>query len=390
MKKIVSVLLIFALLTSPFIIFAEDTPDHAAVAATGTAASIEEQITAKAALLMEASTGKILFEKDKDVSLPPASVTKIMTMLLGMEAISNGQIEFTDIVTCSTAASKMGGSQVYLKEGEKMTVNELFKAIAVASGNDASVMLAEYIAGSEGEFIDLMNKRAAQLGMENTNFVNCTGLEDAAHRTTANDVAIMSKELLRHEKILDYTSIWMDSLRDGQFTLANTNRLIRFYNGANGLKTGSTDAALYCVSASAKRNDMQLIAVILGGSTSDERFNQASKLLDYGFAKYTVANIKDETGITPVKVIKGVKLSVPVAASGEMNIVVEKGKEKLIEKKISIINEIKAPVEKNFQAGEIIVTLEGEEITRIPILTTDSVKKGSILFYIKTLLEKMY
>ena len=232
----------------------------------------------KAAILMEASTGKILYEKNADEALPPASVTKIMTLLLVMEAIEAGQINYTDMVTASAHACSMGGSQIYLKEGERMSVEDLIKSVVISSANDAAVALAEFISGSEEAFVSQMNERAGQLGMKNTSFENTNGLDDTAisHLTSARDIAIMSRELIKHKKITEYSSIWMDTIRDGSFGLTNTNRLIRFYRGATGLKTGSTSKAGFCISATAEREGMTLICIIMGASTRDERNSAAT------------------------------------------------------------------------------------------------------------------
>ena len=255
----------------------------------------EIEVSAKAVLLMEKETGEILYEKASHDKLEPASVTKIMTLLLVMEAMDSGAFTLESTVQVSARAASMGGSQVYLKEGEVMTVHDLLKAVAVASGNDASVALAEYIAGSESAFVERMNQRAAELGMEDTTFLNCTGLPAPGHLTSAHDIALMSRELiLHHPQIREYSTIWMDSLRDGAFQLANTNKLVRFYEGCTGLKTGSTDAAGFCVSATAERDGMELIAVVLGCPDKDARSRDAQALLNFGFATYTVMEVNPD------------------------------------------------------------------------------------------------
>ena len=245
-------------------------------------------IQSKSAILLEADTGTILYEKNSHEQLRPASVTKVMTLLLIMEAIDSGKISLDDMVGCSERARKMGGSQIWLNETEELSVNDMLKAICVVSANDCCVAMSEFIAGSEEMFVDMMNKRAKELGMNDTNFANCHGLDTDNHLTSAHDIGVMSRELIKHEKILEYSSIWMDSLRDGKSELVNTNKLIRFYDGANGLKTGSTSLAKYNLSATAKRNDMQLIGVVMCAPTSAERFEDAKKLLDYGFANFAV------------------------------------------------------------------------------------------------------
>ena len=260
-------------------------------------------ISAPSAVLMEKSTGSVLFAKDEHTPREPASVTKVMTLLLTMEAIDSGLLSYDDIVTGSAHASSMGGSQIWLKEGEQMTVRDLLKAVCVVSGNDAAVALGEHLAGSEDAFVDRMNKRAQELGMLDTHFVNATGLPAAGHVTSAHDIAVMSRELiLNHPDLRQFTTIWMDSLRDGESMLVNTNKLIRFYDGATGLKTGSTDSAGYCLSATAERGGMELIAVVMNGKTSDERFADARALLDYGFATYTLVSVAPDAALAPLPV----------------------------------------------------------------------------------------
>ena len=248
-------------------------------------------LSSPSAILMDGYTGKVLFEKDADKKLPPASVTKIMTMLLVMEAIDSGQISFDDIVTVSENAAKKEGSHIFLAPNEQMSVRDLMKGVAVASGNDASIALGEYLAGSHEKFVEKMNLRAKELGMNNTHFVNCNGLDADGHLTTARDIGIMTVQLLKYPKIFEFTTIWTDTLRDGTFGLANTNKLIRFYEGANGMKTGSTSKAGCCISATALRDGMQLVAVIMGAPNSKERFSDASTLLNYGFGGFENCNL---------------------------------------------------------------------------------------------------
>ena len=263
-------------------------------------------VEAGSAVLMEKETGTVLYEENAHDKLEPASVTKVMTLLLVMEAVDDGRLALDDMVTVSAHAAGMGGSQIYMKEGEQLTVRDMLKAVAVVSGNDCAVALAEHLAGSEEGFVALMNQRAAELGMEDTCFVNCTGLPAAGHLTCAYDIALMSRELiLNHPEIREFTTIWMDSLRDGQFQLSNTNKLIRFYEGATGLKTGSTDAAGYCLSATAERDGMELIAVVLKSPTSDQRFESAKSLLNFGFANYTLTDVYPGQALPPVDVLLG-------------------------------------------------------------------------------------
>ena len=342
-----------------------------------------KDLSGKSLLLMEADTGTILYEKNADEKLPIASVTKIMTMLLIMEAIDSGKITLDEMVTVSERAMSMGGSTMFLETGEELSVSDMLKGIAVASANDGAVAMAEHISGSESSFIELMNKRAKELGMENTNFVNTNGLDDENHYSTARDVAIMSRELIKHKKIFEYTTIWMDSLRDGKFQLANTNKLIRFYNGANGLKTGSTSKAMCCLSATALRDNMQLIAVVLAAPTSKERFAAASGLLDYGFANYSV-NKAVEAGeeISKVKVLKGEAEEVLVATEKEINILLKKGEQGEIERKIDIPESLTAPIEKGTVVGKIEFILNDETIDSVNIITTQAIaKKGFFAFF---------
>lgn len=333
-------------------------------------------INAKSGILMEASTGEVLYEQNANERLQIASVTKVMTMLLIMEAIDSGKISLDDMVTTSEYAASMGGSQVFLEVGEQMSVNDMLKAIAVASGNDAAVAMAEFISGSEGAFVEKMNKRASELGCENTHFINCNGLDETPeHYSSARDVARISQELLKHTKIFDYTTIWMDSLRNGSFGLSNTNKLIRFYNGANGLKTGSTSTAKYCLSATALRDGMQLIAVIICAPSTKDRFSSASALLDYGFANYEVASDEDLNVAVPyVRVVGGVKEQIAPKVSGS-GFVVKKGNKSKLETRFEMEESVSAPVEDGQKMGEIIYTIDGEEVTRRDVCATERVDK---------------
>lgn len=341
----------------------------------------------KSAVLMEASTGKILYEQSADAALPPASVTKIMTLLLTMESIDSGMLKLTDTLQASEYAASMGGSQVFIEPGEMMTVEELLKSVVIASANDASVVLAESIAGSVEGFVSKMNERAAELGMENTHFENPTGLDDNTqnHVTSARDIAIMSRELLKHKTILNYTTIWMDTIRNGEFGLTNTNRLIRFYNGANGLKTGSTSNAGFCISATAKRDGMQLIAVVMGSPTRDIRNECAKKLLDYGFANYSIAEYQ-EGNEGSVRVIGGTKDSVD-AYYPSISLLVGKGQSKNIEKHINLPDSVPAPVTAGQILGDIVYTLNGNEIGRVNLISGESVDR---LSYIQVVTRLLY
>jgi len=339
------------------------------------AEDVNMELSAKSAVLIEPTTGKILFEKASHDRLPPASVTKVMTMLLVMEALDNGQCKLEDLVRTSSLAASMGGSQVFLEENEEMSVHDMLKAVAVASGNDAAVALAEFIGGSHENFVTKMNERAKQLGMNDTTFINCNGLDDPNHLTSAHDIALMSSELIKHPKIFDYTTIWMDSLRGGEFGLVNTNKLIRFYTGATGLKTGSTSVAGFCISASAKRDNMNLIAVIMGAPSSKERFADATKLLDYGFANYAISNsLVSSDELPDIKVQKGTEDTVKIGLSDDFNILLEKSKIGSVEKNITLPEYINAPIKENEKIGEAEFFIDGNSIGKADIIAKNSVK----------------
>ena len=343
-------------------------------------------LSAKSSILIEQRTGEVLYEENADERLPIASVTKVMTMLLIVEAIDAGVISSDDTVCVSNEASKMGGSQIYLEAGEEMSVHDMLKGIAVASGNDASAAMAEFLMGNVDVFVDAMNRRAGELGMVNTHYMNVHGLDEDGHYSSARDVAIVSRELMSHPIILEYTTIWMDSLRNGEFSLVNTNKLIRFYSGANGLKTGSTSKAGYCLSASANRNDMQLIAVVLGAENSDGRFATATKLLDYGFANYAVAGEEPgETEIAAVYVSKGESREVDVSVDGNFGVLVSKNKQGQIKKEIVIEAGVAAPVEKGQKVGELEYWLDGQRIGSADIVASEAVGKVGVLAMIKTI-----
>ncbi|MBE7027487.1 MAG: D-alanyl-D-alanine carboxypeptidase [Ruminococcaceae bacterium] len=350
----------------------------------------EINISAPSAILIEAQTGQILFEKDSHIKLPPASVTKIMTMLLVIEAVDSGQIKMEDMVRCSEFAASMGGSQVYLEPNEEMSVHDMLKAVAVASGNDAAVALAEFVAGSHEEFVKRMNKRAKELNMNDTNFINCNGLDEDGHVTSAHDISLMSKELISHPRILEFTSIWMDSLRNGEFGLVNTNKLIRFYQGANGLKTGSTSVAKYCLSASATRNNMTLIAVVLAAPTSKERFSDATKLLDYGFANYAIANsLIDKDDMREVKVLKGAKQITMPGTEENTGVLVEKSKLENIKKKITLPSEVEAPIQKGQKLGEIEYFVDSKKVGSTDIIAAEDIKKAGLITIFVRLAENL-
>lgn len=336
-------------------------------------------IDAKAYVLMEQSSGRVLSEMNPDEKLPIASVTKIMTMLIIIESVDAGIIKLDDMVTVSDNAMSYGGSTMFLESGEQLSVSDMLKGIAVASANDGCVAMAEHLSGSEQAFVDKMNVRAKELGMNNTNFVNTNGLDEENHYSSARDVAIMSRELLKHDKITEYTSIWMDELRGGKFQLANTNKLIRFYNGANGLKTGSTSEALCCLSASAKRNDMQLIAVVLGSPTSEKRFSSAKALLDYGFANYKIEKLVDNNEkICDVNVINGVVDSVSAVAESEKCRLSEKNNTDKTQRRVFINEDIIAPINAGDVIGSVEFCVNEKVIETVPLLADASIAKKTV------------
>ena len=370
MKKVICFFICVCFMMHSVVVFAEGNTDLG--------------LNAKSAILMEESTGNILYESNPDERLPIASVTKVMTMLLIMEAVDSGKISLDDMVTVSENAMSYGGSTMFLETGEQLTVNDMLKGIAVASANDGCVAMAEHLAGSESAFVDMMNEKAKELGMENTHFMNTNGLDEDDHYSSARDVAIMSRELMKHETIFNYTSIWMDTLRGGKFQLANTNKLIRFYDGANGLKTGSTSKALCCLSAAAKRNDMQLIAVVLGAPTSAERFASAKSLLDYGFANYAVnTQITAGDEVQKIAVEKGVDKEVGVVAGYSCSTLVKKGQEDNITKEIKIDETITAPIEAGQKIGTMTISRDGEVIADIDLNASSAVEKKGIGLIIK-------
>jgi len=338
--------------------------------------AVELNTSSKSLLLMEKTTGQVLYAQNEHEALEPASVTKIMTLLLVMEAIDSGKIDYDDMVPVSAYAASMGGSQVYLEEGERLTVADMLKAICVASGNDASVAMAELVCGSAETFVQKMNDRARELGMEDTCFFNCTGLPAEGHVTSAYDIALMSRELiLKHPEIRQYTTIWMDTLRDGSFTLANTNRLVRFYEGTTGLKTGSTDAAGYCISATAERNGMELIAVVLGGKSSTERFEDAKTLLNYGFSAYALTRVQPEQALPPIVVTLGQQDTVQPVLEQESALLLEKGQEKELEIAVELPETVPAPVQQGQELGYMTVSRQGQELARIPLAAGQTVEK---------------
>lgn len=402
MKKLSAVILICSMLLLLF------NPYHSDAAIRNTIHEKEGEaltVTAKAdaqldidspcAVLIEGSTGKIIFEKNKDERLKPASITKVMTLLLIFEALDSGQISLMDQVTVSEYAASMGGSQVYLEPNETQNVDTMIKCISIASANDASVAMAEFIAGSEEEFVARMNNRAKELGMNNTNFVNCCGLDTDNHYSSAYDVALMSRELItKHPDISKYSTVWMDTIihktkrGETEFGLSNTNKLVRFYQGITGLKTGSTSLAKYCLSATAKKNNMDLIAVIMAAPDTKTRFQEASKLLNYGFANYSVyVDENTDTVPEPVKVSKGIKDEVQGQIEKKFSYLCTKGKNTGdIRKEVTLFESIEAPVAKGAKIGDITYFLGNDKIGSVDIVALEEINKAKLKdYFVKTL-----
>ncbi len=376
-KSIVSFALILTILIVPVGVFAK--ADKPAL-----------NLNAPSAVLMEAETGKILFEKNKDQKRACASITKVMTLLLVMEAVGSGRLKLGDTLTASEHASSMGGSDIWLEPGEKMKVDDLIKATAVASANDAAVVLAEAVSGSEDAFVGEMNKRAEALGMKNTTFKNCNGLDEKGHLTSAEDVAIMSRELIKHRKIFDYTSIWIDNLRGGKTQIVNTNKLLKSYDGITGLKTGTTNDAGCCISATAERKELSLIAVVLGGKSGRERFKDAADLLDYGFANYTVEKlVLPEEARGTVKVEGGMSDTLKLVCRSPGNTVIGRTASEKLSSECKIKKDIKAPVQKGDRVGEVNYYINGEIVRTCPITAGNSVVEMSFGTVMKCLFNSI-
>ena len=359
----------------------------------GKARAAGPEVKAKSAVLMDVQTGRILCEQNAHEPLAPASVTKVMTMLLIMEAIDSGKISWEDTVTASEAAAAKGGSQIYLKVGETMTVSDMVKSIAVSSANDCACAMAEHLAGSEAAFVEMMNARAKELGMNDTNFVNCTGLDDdeAAkdHKTSAHDIAVMSRELLKnHPDIKKYTTIWMDTVRDGAFGLANTNKMVRFYSGCTGLKTGFTTGAGYCLSASAQREGLELIAVVMGSETSQDRFGACKSLLDYGFANFALYTPALQEGASvPVKL--GASESVAAVPAGETAILVDKGQRSSITSEITLEPSVTAPVSRGQRLGTLTVRAGEQVLAEVPLVAESGISRLTTLDLMGIILRRV-
>ncbi|MEA4920722.1 MAG: D-alanyl-D-alanine carboxypeptidase family protein [Clostridiaceae bacterium] len=361
MKKMIALLLsLFLLITN--------------VLATAPA---EIPVASPSCILMHPN-GTVLYEKNADQKMAPASVTKIMTLLLIMEAIERGELSYDDLIIGSAHAASMGGSQIWLKEGESFTLHEMIKCIAVVSANDCCVAVAEHMSGSEEAFVAVMNSRAKELGMYNTNFVNCCGLEVEGHYTTARDIALMSAELIKHEKIFEYTTIWMDTIRDGAFGLSNTNKMIKTFKGMIGLKTGYTSTAGYCLSGVAERDGMRLIAVVMKADTPDARNTSVAALLNYGFANFSQTKIATDEPLMPVKVILGKSDCVSVKLASEEYMLIEKSKLAGLEKKIDLVESVRAPVMEGDELGSFSVYSEGELLLKASLTAGETVEKMTV------------
>ena len=339
----------------------------------------ELELESPSAILMDAATGTVLFAQDADTPMEPASVTKVMTLLLVMEALDRGEISMDDRVVASETAAAKGGSQVYLEPGEEMSMDEMLKSVVVASANDCATALAEHLAGSEAAFVERMNRRAEELGMTNTHFVNCTGLCDEAqakeHRTTARDIALMSRALLTHDRIRSYTTIWMDTVRDGRFGLSNTNKLVRFYKGTTGLKTGYTSTAGHCLSASAQRDGIELIAVVLGAKTSSGRFADAKALLDYGFAGWALVTPDLDVELPPVPVELGQEDAATPVLSDAGKLLIEKGQQSQITRETELEPSLTAPVRRGDRLGTLTVKAGDQVLKTIPLVAEQDVAR---------------
>lgn len=386
MRRILSFFLIAAVLIAPVqadileeeYIDTGEISDPSIFEESETVLSAEDiNIGAPSAILIEKDTGTVLYEKNADEVLAPASVTKVMTMLLIVEAIDAGTLSLDDTITTSANAASMGGSQIYLEEGEQMSLNDMLKSIVVSSANDACVAVAEHISGTESAFVAKMNERAMELGATNTRYINCTGLpvDDLENETTARDLSLMSQALIKHDLIKEYTTIWMDNVRNGEFGLSNTNKLIRYYEGATGLKTGFTQKARYCLAATAMRDGVEYIAIILNCETSDIRFESAKTLLSYAFANYTVVDVQPDEVLQPIEVNLGVVDYVQPVLGDNAKLLLEKNEAGNITKTVTIEERLTAPIEEGQEVGTLSVYNGEDEIASIPIVAGDSVNK---------------
>ncbi len=400
MKKLIAAMLVWSMLTMPALAAGTDTFNDSdtedvdiSVFAEDAIPTIggELNISSPSAILIEKETGTVLYEKEPDKVMEPASVTKVMTILLIVEAIERGELSLDDVITCSSRASSMGGSQVFLKEGEQMTLHDMLKSIVVSSANDAAVAVAEHMCGSETAFASLMNTRAKELGMTNTNFNNCTGLmDDPKHVTTARDIAIMSRELISHDMIKDYTTIWTDTIRGGEFGLSNTNKLIRYYEGATGLKTGFTSRSMYCLSATAERDGVEYIAVIMHGETSAKRFEDAKTLLGYAFANYTLIDTSPQNIIPPVCVTLGESDTVQPVAKNTSKLVLPKAEITDISYHTELCEEISAPVYEGDKLGSVTIKNGETVIYEYDLIAACDVPKLSFFSLFSKCLSLLY
>lgn len=350
----------------------------------------EETVTAPSAILMESSSGKVLFEKNPHEQRPCASITKVMTMLLVCEAIDNGKLSLDDTITASAHAASMGGSDIWLEEGETMSANDMIKATVVASANDAAVALAEHLCGSEEVFVQKMNEKANLLGMKDTVFKNCNGLDEDGHITSAYDVAVMSRELMKHEMIFDYTSIWLDNLRDGKTQIVNTNKLLKTYKGITGLKTGTTNDAGCCMAASATRGDMSLVAVVLGCNSGKERFSDAAALLDYGFANFSIIQLKAPDDLPKtIKVENGMQKNIGIGCDINSSIVLDKNSGSKIVSKIDLPESIEAPVASGQKLGTVTYSLDGKAVKNFEITALQHAEQISFASVFSVLLNSI-
>lgn len=382
MKRLISLLLCFTFLVSPLTVKAQEktvSTEYYSADLTAETQEVSANVTDagyKSAILMEKETGKVLFESNPHQKLAPASITKIMSLLLIMEAIDKDKLTLKTKITASAHACSMGGSQIWLKENEVMTVDELLRATVIASANDATVALAEAVSGSEDAFVVEMNKKAKELGLKNTSFKNCSGLDAEGHYSSAYDIAVMSCALLKYDLIKKYTTVWMDSLRDGASELVNTNKLVRFFSGATGLKTGTTSSAGFCVSGTAERDGMELCAVIMGAENNDGRFGNAKKLLEYGFANWKIAEVKvNQKELSPVAVEKGCEDSIAVVPAGVGKYLLKKDSESEIKIEPQLKNSTQAPVAKGQKLGTAKVMLDGKKIGSIDLVASKNVNK---------------
>ena len=410
-RKLVSIGLILGFLFLPMYVSADEVPadevnsnivteynsvdlkDPIVFDATETIAGVGEnlEIPAKSCILMEVNTGEILYESESHLKLPPASITKVMALLLVMEAIDAGQLSLDTMLTASPYACSMGGSQIWLEPNEQMSVNDLLKAAVIGSANDATVMLGEALAGSEEGFVSMMNERATQLGLTDTTFINSTGLDAEGHVTSAHDIAVMSRELIKHDLIKNYSTVWMDSLRNGESELVNTNKLVRFYQGCTGLKTGTTSGAGACLSATAERDGLELVAVVMGAGNSNDRFNGARKLLDYGFANYTFVTVTaPPEDLHEIPISGGTLNHVTAICTEKKGFLIEKKKVKTLTMQTELPDTLKAPISEGQQIGVTRVFSDGREIGTVKIVAKEEVKKITFGFSFKILLKNIF